>query len=130
MTLLLNHVVLTPGQTLRLDAGMIHAYLRGAGIELMGASDNVVRAGLTIKPVDVDELLRILDPTPLAEPVLPDGDRFDLPAAGVALVRLRAGEEHRATIHEIAIEMSGVSWYLAPGDVFVPEGIAYVVTSL
>ncbi len=129
MTLLLNHVVLAPGQTLRLEAGMVHAYLRGAGIELMGASDNVVRAGLTIKPVDVDELLRILDPTPLSEPVLPDGDRFDLPAAGVALVRLRAGEEHRATIHEIAIEMSGVSWYLAPGDLFVPDEVAYVVTS-
>ena len=129
-TLLLNHVVLAPGQALRLDAGMVHAYLRGAGIELMRASDNVVRAGLTVKPVDVDELLRILDPTPLADPVLPDGDRFELPAADVALVRLAAGAEHRATIHEIAIEMSGVASYLAPGDRFVPSDVAYVVTSL
>ena len=60
-----------PGEALRLDAGNLHAYLRGAGIELMGASDNVVRGGLTVKQVDVDELLGVVDPTPLAEPCCP-----------------------------------------------------------
>ena len=53
--------------------GNLHAYLGGAGIELMGASDNVVRGGLTTKPVDVDDLLAVLDPTPLAEPVMAAG---------------------------------------------------------
>src|SRR5690606_740390 len=42
VALLLNLVVLEPGQALRLDAGNLHAYLSGAGIELMGPSDNVV----------------------------------------------------------------------------------------
>lgn len=128
VTLLLNHVVLEPGQALRLDAGNVHAYLHGAGIELMGASDNVVRAGLTVKPVDVDELLRVADPTPLADPVLPDGDRFDLPAAGVALVRLDAGAHHTSVMHELVVELTGTTWHLAPGDVYVPDAVAYVVT--
>ena len=128
VALLLNHVVLAPGDALRLDAGNLHAYLSGAGIELMGASDNVVRAGLTVKPVDVDELLRIADPRPLEQPVLPRGRSYALPAAGVTLVRLDAGEPHRAVIHELAVELSGSTWHLAPGDEYVPDDPAYVVT--
>ena len=54
-----------PGEAIHLTAGNLHAYLHGSGVELMGASDNVVRGGLTVKPVDVDELLRVVDPTPL-----------------------------------------------------------------
>ena len=70
-TLLLNLVELAPGEAIQLGPGNLHAYLGGAGIELMGASDNAVRGGLTQKPVDVDDLLAVVDPTPLADPVLP-----------------------------------------------------------
>jgi mannose-6-phosphate isomerase len=128
-TLLLNLVVLEPGQALRLDAGNPHTYLHGAGIELMGASDNVVRGGLTVKPVDVDEFLHVVDPTPLAQPVLPDGDRYELPAAGVALVRLEPGARHVAQIHELSIALDGVARYLAPGDELVADHTTYVVTN-
>jgi mannose-6-phosphate isomerase len=127
-TLLLNLVVLEPGQALRLDAGNLHAYLHGAGIELMGASDNVVRGGLTVKPVDVDELLHVVDPTPLPDPVLPDGDRFDLPAAGVSLVRLPAGTAYTATGHELTIDLAGRSYYLAPGDRLDTTADTFTVT--
>jgi mannose-6-phosphate isomerase len=129
-SLLLNLVVLQPGQAMRLDAGTLHAYLRGAGIELMGASDNVVRAGLTVKPTDVDELLRVVDPTPLAHPVLAASDRYELPAAGVALLRLAAGIDHIATGHELAIDMVGDTWYLAPGDQFHTAAETYVVVAV
>ena len=57
-TLLLNLVELEPGQCIRLDAGNLHGYLRGAGIELMGNSDNVIRGGLTVKHVDVERDIR------------------------------------------------------------------------
>jgi len=57
---LLNLVCLEPGQALYLDAGELHAYLEGVGIELMANSDNVLRGGLTHKHVDVPELLRVL----------------------------------------------------------------------
>ena len=58
--ILLNLVRLEPGQALFLDAGELHAYLEGLGIELMANSDNVLRGGLTPKHVDVSELLRVL----------------------------------------------------------------------
>ena len=58
--LLLNFVRLAPGQALYLGAGRLHAYLEGAGIEVMASSDNVLRGGLTPKHVDVPELLRVL----------------------------------------------------------------------
>lgn len=68
--LLLNRVTLTRGEALFLPAGNIHAYLEGLGIELMTASDNVLRGGLTPKHVDVDELLAVLDFTPRPVPYL------------------------------------------------------------
>ena len=125
-TLLLNLVTLEPGEAIRLDAGNLHAYLHGAGIELMGASDNVVRGGLTTKSVDVDLLLDIVDPSPLTEPKLPTGLRYDLPDAGVSLVRLSPGESRVAVGHELSIDMSGNSWYSAPGDRLVADGVTYV----
>lgn len=66
VTLLLNHVVLAAGEAMFVPAGMIHAYTSGFGVEIMASSDNVLRAGLTPKHVDVPELLRITDfnPTP------------------------------------------------------------------
>lgn len=69
-TLLLNHVVLRPGEALYLGPGNLHAYLSGMGVEVMGSSDNVVRCGLTNKHVDVNELLATVDPKPLADPVV------------------------------------------------------------
>lgn len=67
---LLNHVVLTPGQALSLPAGNLHAYLHGFGLEVMNSSDNVIRVGFTTKHVDVDELLKIVDTTPLPNPIV------------------------------------------------------------
>jgi len=52
-----------------LPAGGLHAYLHGTGVELMANSDNVVRAGLTGKHVDVPELLKLTDPA-VAVPVM------------------------------------------------------------
>ncbi|WP_348519946.1 mannose-6-phosphate isomerase, class I [Aurantimicrobium minutum] len=72
VALLLNRVTLTRGQALYLPAGNMHAYIRGLGIELMAASDNVMRGGLTSKHVDVPELLSVVSdqvvPVPLLTP--------------------------------------------------------------
>ena len=70
VTLLLNHVILRPGEAMFLDAGIVHAYTSGFGVEIMAASDNVVRAGLTPTHVDVPELLEIADFRPMAPPQL------------------------------------------------------------
>ena len=59
--LLLNRLVLQPGEAIFLPAGNLHSYLHGAGVEILANSDNVLRGGLTPKHVDVPELLRVLD---------------------------------------------------------------------
>jgi mannose-6-phosphate isomerase len=69
VTLLLNHVVLAAGEAMFLDAGVIHAYTSGFGVEVMASSDNVVRAVLTLKYVDVPELLAITNFTPIPAPL-------------------------------------------------------------
>jgi mannose-6-phosphate isomerase len=106
--LLLNLVVLEPGEALYLPAGNLHAYLSGAGVELMANSDNVLRGGLTSKHVDVAELLRVLDFRPVTPPVLrgtaDDGwVRYDTDAAEFLLRRL-SGD---ATTGEVAVPDSG-----------------------
>jgi mannose-6-phosphate isomerase len=60
VALLLNHIRLAPGEGIFMPAGNLHAYLRGLGVEVMAASDNVLRGGLTPKRVDVKELLSVL----------------------------------------------------------------------
>lgn len=62
--LLMNRVSLRPGEAVFLPAGNLHAYLSGAGIEIMANSDNVLRGGLTAKHIDLDELLGVLDFSP------------------------------------------------------------------
>ncbi|HJE50827.1 MAG TPA: mannose-6-phosphate isomerase, class I [Tessaracoccus flavescens] len=58
--LLLNRFHLEPGQAVALEAGIMHAYLRGTGVEIMANSDNVMRGGLTQKHIDVDGLLTVV----------------------------------------------------------------------
>lgn len=60
-SLLLNPVSLQPGDALFVPAGGVHAYLGGLAVEVMANSDNVLRAGLTAKHVDVDQLLQAVD---------------------------------------------------------------------
>lgn len=57
---LMNALRLEPGQALFLTDGVLHAYLEGTAIELMANSDNVVRAGLTSKHIDIPELFRVV----------------------------------------------------------------------
>ena len=68
MALMMNYVELAPGEALYLPAGNIHAYLSGLGVEVMAASDNVLRGGLTPKPIDIPELIEILDFSELENP--------------------------------------------------------------
>ncbi len=53
-----NIVRAKKGDAIFQDNGIPHAYLQGQNIELMANSDNVLRAGLTPKHVDVPELLK------------------------------------------------------------------------
>lgn len=52
-----NLVYLRTGEGIYQEAGVPHAYLGGQNVEIMANSDNVFRAGLTPKHVDIDALL-------------------------------------------------------------------------
>ena len=58
---LLNHKRLSPGESLFLAPNSPHAYIHGTGVECMTNSDNVIRAGLTGKAIDVPTLLNTVD---------------------------------------------------------------------
>jgi mannose-6-phosphate isomerase len=95
-SLLLRYVVLRPGEAIFMPAGGPHAYLRGTGVELLANSDNVVRAGLTPKHLDVPELLKLTDPTarvPVIEPRPLGGgvSVYDSPAPEFRLYRAALG---------------------------------------
>ncbi|URQ62454.1 mannose-6-phosphate isomerase [Pantoea alhagi] len=68
--LLLNLIELQPGEAMFLFAETPHAYLRGVALEVMANSDNVLRAGLTPKHIDVDELMANVKFTPRAADTL------------------------------------------------------------
>lgn len=55
--LFLNIVELKPGEAMFLHAETPHAYVQGTALEIMASSDNVLRAGLTPKHIDVEELV-------------------------------------------------------------------------
>ncbi|ADT85316.1 mannose-6-phosphate isomerase, class I [Vibrio furnissii] len=77
--LMLNVLTLQPGEAMYLDARTPHAYLKGTGLEIMANSDNVLRAGLTPKHMDVEELAKCTRfaekpaNTLLLEPIEQDG---------------------------------------------------------
>ncbi len=86
--MMMNLVHLDPFEALYLEPGTLHAYVEGNAIEIMTASDNVLRGGLTHKRVDVAELERIMHFSPLS-------------------VRLAERKEQ-----------SGVTWYITPSRDF------------
>jgi len=138
---LLNLVSLMPGQAIFLGPGEPHAYLHGAGLEVMANSDNVLRGGLTPKHVDIDRLLEILVfADGAAQVILPArGDRgvYETPAAEFQVERVAlsgAATAQRAGNHgaDVWVVISGVvrlAWgggelLLRPGrPVLVPAAL-------
>ncbi|PLS30644.1 mannose-6-phosphate isomerase [Bifidobacterium margollesii] len=74
--LMMNPVRLRKGESISIAPGTPHVYLHGLAAEIMTNSDNVLRAGLTVKYRDLPNLLRSLNamPTPPAAPYVV-GDR-------------------------------------------------------
>ncbi|MFC7581808.1 mannose-6-phosphate isomerase, class I [Schaalia naturae] len=112
-SLFLRPVSVEAGQALCLRPGVVHAYLEGFGIEVMANSDNVVRAGLTGKAVDVDEFLRIAALEPAGSPVVDLVPRW--PAPGVCRMSLPMD------VGDFAVEILDLRAYDEVG-VGVPDG--------
>ncbi|MCF6744555.1 mannose-6-phosphate isomerase, class I [Blastococcus sp. KM273128] len=101
ISLMCNHLKLAPGEAVFMPAGNLHAYLSGAGVEVMASSDNVLRGGLTAKHVDLAALIEVLDFTdgkvPVIHPVLgPGGLRYPVPVQDFDLTRVHLDEQSGA----------------------------------
>jgi len=125
VALLLNQVRLAPGEAIWMPAGNLHAYRSGLGVEIMAASDNVLRGGLTPKRVDVDELLEVLRFEVLHDPIRPAVEvgpgvlTWQVPVREFALYRI----ELDGTRPPTPVPAEGPRIILATeGDVFVAEG--------
>ncbi|MFJ2085133.1 mannose-6-phosphate isomerase, class I [Micromonospora chokoriensis] len=130
VALLLHHVRLVPGEGIWMPAGNLHAYLSGCGVEIMAASDNVLRGGLTPKRVDVDELLRVLrfevldDPVRAAQPVGPGVACWPVPVDDFALHHVRVD----AAVPTVTLPLPGPRVVLCGGGSITVDDGAGAVT--
>lgn len=100
--LLLNVITLRPGEAMFLDAQTPHAYIKGTGLEIMANSDNVLRAGLTSKHVDINELIRCTDfrekyfENLLLEPVVHNNTlQYPIPVCDFNFAIILHSEDHK-----------------------------------
>ncbi|MBD2761713.1 mannose-6-phosphate isomerase, class I [Kocuria sp. cx-116] len=100
VALCMNLVHLHPGQAVHTPPQQLHAYISGTAVEVMGCSDNVLRAGLTTKHMDVPELLSVLAPQQapieILDPVSsPDGSAdYPLWDTSLSMVAFRVHRGH------------------------------------
>lgn len=94
VTPLLDYLALAAGEAVYVPAGVPHSYIRGTGLEVMSSSDNVVRLGLTSKPVHVDHALAALVPDLRPQVLRTSHGDLIWPIDSPFVVRiLRTGEE-------------------------------------
>lgn len=122
VALLMNLVELRRGEAIFVPAGVLHAYVAGLGVEIMAASDNVLRGGLTPKHIDVAELLSLVDFRPAEPPFLPPtvADGVEVFAPGIADFALG----HLVPGAAAALELRGVAIALGVAGETVLTGAA------
>jgi len=122
-----------PGSCVFVPAGVLHSYLQGSILELMGNSDNVVRGGLTNKYVNIKELLNILSldaHKAIKGAKIDSGQRYE--AMGLVLDRIALDGElkRKASSCEIVLCTEGCTecdgTIIEQGEsVFVTQGTEY-----
>ena len=145
---LFNILHLKPGEGIFQGAGLPHAYLEGQNIELMSNSDNVLRAGLTPKHVDIPELLANTAFVPTIAEIIPGSlnktvQHYPCPIGDFSLTAyfLKAGEKMEFTVASPSIFLmlnGSVQWkgnangvlqgaaalFSAPGETVFAEATA------
>lgn len=124
--LFINCIFLSPGQSIYIPSGFIHAYIKGTGLELMACSDNVLRAAMTSKHIDKIKFLEAMRISPYTPHIteLPrvngiqsihtEAEEFEL-----VVVRLDSGTERiRTTSPMIALGESGNLHLKSESDTF------------
>ena len=129
--LFLNYLLIAPGESFFMAANEPHAYVAGEILECMACSDNVVRAGLTPKHKDIENLVDMLSYT-MGGPDIEFGHLMHQApgtrtlrytrahAAPLAKVEARFSRERtRAGFANTAAEEEGDLSFCRGGDIFV-----------
>ena len=133
-----NLVHLKTGEGIYQPAGLPHAYLEGQNVEIMAASDNVLRAGLTDKHIDIAELIKHVRFEPTHPAVLHGGSGqetvYKSGAAEFELsrIQLRSGDsvEITTTTAEILLQMEGAALVQTNGaEMPLKRGEALLLTA-
>lgn len=127
---LLQLITIAPGQAVYIPAGVVHAHVGGVGLEVMTSSDNVLRLGLTTKPVAIPQAIAALRLDRQAEHFAagdvfrPAGARFEAHLGTDVHATLPSGSFRVVLDIEGAVELSGaIAATLTTGQaVLVPPG--------
>lgn len=111
--LMLNFVVLQPGEAMFLYAQTPHAYIKGLGLEVMANSDNVLRAGLTNKHIDIQELVSCtlfqaiaMDKIKMLPTSVDNIDVYPIPVSDFQFAILNGAEHTELTMNSAEIIMA------------------------
>lgn len=133
-----NLVHVKPGEGVYQPAGLPHAYLEGQNVEIMAASDNVLRAGLTDKHIDIDELMKHVRFEETVPNILPDGSGtetvYKSAAAEFELSRIQLHENETfaftAATAEILLQLDGtVTVFSQENELSLKKGEALLLTA-
>lgn len=126
---LFNVLHLKKGEGIFQASGMPHAYLEGQNVEIMANSDNVLRAGLTDKHIDVSELLkRVKFETTIPKIIKPQSRHkiFSSPAEEFELQEYSLAKDESVNIKtrtgEIFLLMNGSAEIITGTDLEMNEG--------
>lgn len=132
LTPLLSFRVLEAGQALFVPAGIPHSYVRGIGIEVMTSSDNVIRLGLTSKPVFLAHALEALDPETQPQFISASiGDHLNPAGAPFRAQLVREGAEELASgAYRIVLSIEGTATVTCMGqEISLSPGLANVIAA-
>jgi len=132
---LFNIVKVNPGEAVFQAAGVPHAYMEGQCMELMANSDNVLRAGLTPKHIDVPELMKhtvfeSIQPQVMAGNPVQPGERVypcPVPDFGIARVDLTAGLFYTGTSASLEIWAVTAGGAVVNNSLVLKRGEAFAV---
>lgn len=132
LTPMLAYLRLQPGQAVYVPAGLPHSYIRGTGLEVMTSSDNVIRLGLTSKPVFVDHAIGAL--VDGLEPQFMDTRHGDLiwPVNAPFVVRMISSGEERIPYgaYRIVLLIEGAARVASEfGEIALRPGTAAVISA-
>lgn len=141
----MNHITLTPGESISISPNVPHAYLSGDIVECMACSDNVIRVGLTNKPKDTNTLLGCVSYDTLP-PLLSEPDENGTYISGfdefnVTHVNLRLDEQKLFTCIDQSImavekgsgyvEIEDYGYLVDAGMAFyIPAGVSFNICNI